>query len=534
MRRLERADPAWVFPPTPALEQAVLTRISRRRSRARWVAVAVAASLLVVTAAAVAGTPLLDWLGLRGVELRWADRLPPVQVRRPLALGEATTLEQAGGLASFRLRVPTIDDLDRPTAVYHRRSPAGDMVSFVYEASGRPRLLLSQWRSQATEFEKVLPHGTRVEGVLVAGSPGVWVGGRAHAVWYQAVDGSYPQEPFYLAAPTLLWRHGSVSFRLEAAVTRDEAVRIASSLRVVQGPAPTGLPGARAYRACGAAGPFWPMMTLALDGRSLWVACKEEGRLLRLDSGTGRVTLRVLLRGGPPVVADGLGAIWAVDGVGEVHRLDRRTGRVRARISVGGRLFNVWIGAGSVWTMDDGAGTVVRIDPGTNRVTARLPVGDGPSDIAFAGGAAYVINHRTRVLVRIDLGSGRVEPVATLPGDAPERLELLGGRLWVTGRGTDLFEVDPASGDVLRTIEIGASGVDLAVARGAVWVPVRTGAADPRGFPTIARVVRIDPGTGAVTTVVRARGRVDVHGIASDGRTVWLADNTGGKVYRLP
>jgi streptogramin lyase len=431
--------------------------------------------------------------------------------------------------------VPSVDDLDRPSTVYHRRSPAGDMVSFVYEVSGRPRLLLSQWRSRAQEFEQVLPHGTRVERVLVAGAPGLWIGGRAHAVWYRAVDGSFPQEPFYLAAPTLLWRHGSVLFRLEAAVPREEALRIASSLRVVEGPVPTGLVGARAYKACAAAGAFWPSMTLAVDGRSLWVACKEEGRLLRLDARTGRVMLRVPLPDPPQViaVAAGLGSIWAVDAEGAVHRLDPRTGRARARVHVGGRLFNVWVGAGAVWTVDDDAGSVVRVSPRTNRVTARLPAGDGPSDVAFAGATAYVVNHRTRGLVRIDVGSGRVEPVATLPGDAPERFELLGGRLWVTGRGTDLLEVDPASGAVLRTIEIGASGVDVVSAGGSLWVPVRTAAADPRGFPTIARVVRVDPRTATVSTAATARGRVDVHGLASHGRTVWLADNTSGKVYRV-
>jgi hypothetical protein len=37
-----------------------------------------------------------------------------------------------------------------------------------------------------------------------------------------------------------------------------------------------------------------------------------------------------------------------------------------------------------------------------------------------------------------------------------------------------------------------------------------------------------------VTTVSRARGRVDVHGLVSDGRAIWLADNTNGRLFRLP
>ena len=299
--------------------------------------------------------------------------------------------------------------------------------------------------------------------------------------------------------------------------------------------APPGLSGTRSSAICAAAGPFWPMMTLAVHGSSLWVACKEEGRVQRVDSRSGRITLRAALPGRPQViaVASGFGSVWAVE-TDAVRRLDPGTGRTRARIAVGGKLFNIWIGAGSVWTADDAAGAVVRVNPRTNRIVARYAVGDGPSDIVFAGSTAYVINHRDRGLVRIDAVSGRVDRITTLAGDAPERMELLGGRLWVTGRGTDLLEVDPATGSVLRTIEIGPSGVDLTVRAGALWVPVRTPQTDRTGFPTIDRVVRVDLPTGRVTTVARARGRVDVHGLASDGRAVWIADNTSGRLYRLP
>jgi hypothetical protein len=44
---------------------------------------------------------------------------------------------------------------------------------------------------------------------------------------------------------------------------------------------------------------------------------------------------------------------------------------------------------------------------------------------------------------------------------------------------------------------------------------------------------RVTP-DGAMTTVARARGRLDVHGLASAGPSLWLADNTGGFLYRVP
>jgi hypothetical protein len=225
---LERADAAWVFPPTPALEDAVLARIARRRRR--WPLVAVAFAVLVLAAGAVAGTSLLERLGIGGVELRWVDRLPPAAARRPLAFGDRVSLDEARELAPF-VRVPGVDDLDRPTAVYHRRSYGGDMVTFVYEADGRPRLVLSQWRSRASEFRKVLPLSTPVVEVRVDTWPGVWIGGGGHAVWYRALDGSFPRERLALAARTLFWHRAGISYRLEADISQAQALRIAESLR---------------------------------------------------------------------------------------------------------------------------------------------------------------------------------------------------------------------------------------------------------------------------------------------------------------
>jgi hypothetical protein len=47
-------------------------------------------------------------------------------------------------------------------------------------------------------------------------------------------------------------------------------------------------------------------------------------------------------------------------------------------------------------------------------------------------------------------------------------------------------------------------------------------------------LARVDAATGTVSTAARATGRVDVHGLAALGGHVWIADNTGGFLYRLP
>ena len=74
------------------------------------------------------------------------------------------------------------------------------------------------------------------------------------------------------------------------------------------------------------------------------------------------------------------------------------------------------------------------------------------------------------------------------------------------------MRVDPATGAVEATYEIGASGIDVVAAGGALWVPTRSAAVDRSGFPTMEALRRVST-TGTVTTVARARGRLDVHGL---------------------
>ena len=155
------------------------------------------------------------------------------------------------------------------------------------------------------------------------------------------------------------------------------------------------------------------------------------------------------LRGSPIAVVAGLGAVWALDTDGVVSKLDARNGRVTTTIATGAAApYNLWIGGGSLWSVDDATGTVLRIDPARRKVVARIPVGDGPADMVFRGARAWVINHRDLGLVAIDTATNRPRKLANVPGDAPERLAWAAGSLWVTGRGTDLLRLDPATGAV--------------------------------------------------------------------------------------
>jgi glutamine cyclotransferase len=298
------------------------------------------------------------------------------------------------------------------------------------------------------------------------------------------------------------------------------------------------LPGARSIKVCAAAGPFWPTMTLALQGRNAWVACKTQSRVVRVNTRTGKTTKSLRLRGPAIAVATGLGSVWALDSGGTLYRIDPRKAKVVKRVNLGvAAAYNIWIGGGSVWVAADQGASVVRVSPASNRVVARIEAGDGPASMAFDGSTAWVINHRDTTIDRVDLVTNESSLLTTLGGvddRAPERMTFSQGSLWVTGRGTDLLRVDPATGAVRQTIEIGASGIDLVAAGDDLWVPTRNAEVDQRGFPTMDSLKRVSTANGSVTTVSRPTSRLDVNGIVADGAAVWIADNRSGRLYRIP
>ena len=311
---------------------------------------------------------------------------------------------------------------------------------------------------------------------------------------------------------------------------------LAVGVPLAGGPDAGRIPNIASVRVCAAAGPYWPTMTLALRGDVAWVACKEQARIVRLALPGGRRTATVMLDAPVIAVAAGLGSIWALDSGSTLYRLDSGRARVTRRIRLGANAaYNIWLGAGSVWVADDQGSRVLRVSPASNRVVARITVGDGPADMVFAGTRAWLLSHRDNTLYRIDATSNEATLLSTLgdPDAAAERLALLGGRLWVTGRGVPLLEVDPETGATVRSIDIGGTGIDVVASVGSLWIPTRTAEVDRTGFPTMAALRRVTA-AGVVSTVATAQGRVDVHGLAAGKGSIWFADNTQGQLYRVP
>jgi hypothetical protein len=226
----------------------------------------VAAALIVVFAAvatlvAPVRSAVADLLGVDGVPITRASRLPlttaapptpPASTATPtttvpadpvaaLHLGTPTTLATAARLVGFTMRLPTTPGYSHPDAVLVGTPPAGGMVSMVYLADRiRPVVagtgvagLLSEFRGHldAGFFQKLVGAGTSVDAVQVAGAAGFWLSGAPHEFFYVRPDGTVDTETLRLAANTLLWSAGGITYRFESALSKGAAVAIAVSMR---------------------------------------------------------------------------------------------------------------------------------------------------------------------------------------------------------------------------------------------------------------------------------------------------------------
>lgn len=232
-RELNALGAGLAVPEPPDVRAAVRARITtpatetRRRLTGprRWAVAAVAA----VLATAVAATPqaraaVADLLRFAGVDVHWGSPDPDAPARAPLPGQRAVaSLEAARQVVDFEVGAPAA--LGEPDRVLVADS--GRVVSLLYGSrADRIRLDVFEGRLDPT-FVKTI--GEPVEYVDV-GAMAVWLAG-PHEVRYVDRDGVVRSESARLAANTLIWERGTVSYRLEGQLTRDRATAIAESVR---------------------------------------------------------------------------------------------------------------------------------------------------------------------------------------------------------------------------------------------------------------------------------------------------------------
>jgi hypothetical protein len=222
------------YPDAPDLTGVVRRQLAEGRRPRSWRRpLVLALAALAVAVGAVLAVPqarsaVLDWLGIGAVTIRQVEGLPEVELATgDLGVGDKVSLAEARGRVRFPVRVPTLPGYEDPSVYYAEPLPTGQ-VSFVYGSLDKPQLLITQV-SALGALEKLVNTATRVERVSTGDASGVWIEGERHVLFY---PGAEREEPFRLVGNTLvLERNDGVTVRIEADISKEQALRIAESMR---------------------------------------------------------------------------------------------------------------------------------------------------------------------------------------------------------------------------------------------------------------------------------------------------------------
>ena len=198
-----------------------------------------------------------------------------------------------------------------------------------------------------------------------------------------------------------------------------------------------------------------PVFGAAYGGGSLWfVVGRAPATLVEVDAATSRVIGKPIRLDRARVIglAFGAGAVWATGFEdGRLIRVDAKTRRVTtARVGEGP--VGVVVAGGRVWVANRSSGTVSRIDPNTMREDGdQIHVGTSPTWITSAAGSIWVSNQSDGTVSRIDEKTGEtvgspVRIAAPANDAAAHVMSAAGESLWVvSATERTLSRIDPSA-----------------------------------------------------------------------------------------
>lgn len=249
----------------------------------------------------------------------------------------------------------------------------------------------------------------------------------------------------------------------------------------------------------------------------------------------------------------------------------RATAVRRQRLLVGGlvaviALLVVGIGGAVLFgaqpvTPPTGPDTVVAFEAGKPGVVRGWHVGRGPEALALGDRILWVASTGAGTISRIDLDRGDVSSIGQ-GGDRPSAIHVAGDQVWVADRySSELAVLDARDGDLIDRLDVHAAA--LSEGNGRLWLADdladrlvafdaqtrdQTAAVDldsPSGVSDLAsadgalwaaaqrsgRLLRVDPGSGAVETI--DPGFAGVGAVTAFGTDVWLVGPDADTVARL-
>src|SRR5436305_7855317 len=208
---------------------------------------------------------------------------------------------------------------------------------------------------------------------------------------------------------------------------------------------------------------------LAATNGTLWVGATETGELLRIDTAARAITARVAVGRAVLDVCATPEAVWAISTLdGTVTRVDAKTNAVTNVVEVGERPYACTWAFGHLWVSNGRSGTLSQVD-GDGRVVATVELGGEPNGVAGHGNRIYVAEREGGRVLAVDPVTLEIERHADLSG--ADWITPLGDALWVSREPDLVSEVDAASLEVRRTVQVGHNPLGSVVVAGDLWVP---------------------------------------------------------------
>jgi hypothetical protein len=248
-----------------------------------------------------------------------------------------------------------------------------------------------------------------------------------------------------------------------------------------------------------------------------------ENSVAAVDPSSGKVVAAVPVGDAPTIVAASDRWVWVInsnDGVGTISRIDPRLKRVASTFSVGGSPTDLLAGGGSLW-VGTKEGRVHEIEPATDIEIAswRLPNAGRSSPFVDDRGAGFLAYGANTMWAASFRSISRIDPTTSklVPGSStvwgPFAYGF--GSLWTTGSESGLFRLAPSTLRRQAKVAFPASGLDVAVGFGSVWLP------DDEG----RRVWQIDPKDDVVQATYPTGGRTFAAAVGADA--VWVPSDDG-------
>jgi DNA-binding beta-propeller fold protein YncE len=172
-----------------------------------------------------------------------------------------------------------------------------------------------------------------------------------------------------------------------------------------------------------------------------------------------------------------------------------------------------------VWFADFRRSRIAVIDPATDTVVARQIVNGGPCGMTYLDGSLFIAERTGKFLYQRDAATFAEIGEPVLGGGTIWDVAAGSSSIWFTDRGHgELVEVDAATNQLIRRVEIGGELSGLAVTATAVWVAAES----------TDETVRVDPASGEI--VARLATGVQPVWVAATDALAWITHADGTAV----